>query len=86
MAAPLTDQAIATIKDRIISGEFQPGSKLPREQELARQLGLSRNSLREAVRALTLVGVLDARVGDGSRCTRSDASSSLLPLGSRRPG
>ena len=61
MATPLTDQAIARIKELIISGEFTPGSKLPREQDLAKQLGLSRNSLREAVRALTLVGVLDAR-------------------------
>jgi len=51
MAVPLTDQAIAKIKERIISGQFRPGSKLPREQDLARELGLSRNSLREAIRA-----------------------------------
>ena len=79
MAAPLTDQAIAKIKELIISGEFTPGSKLPREQDLANQLGLSRNSLREAVRALTLVGVLDARVGDGTYVTRLD--SELLLTG-----
>ena len=79
MAVPLTDQAIAKIKELIISGEFRPGSKLPREQDLARQLGLSRNSLREAVRALTLVGVLDARVGDGTYVTSLD--SELLLTG-----
>jgi DNA-binding FadR family transcriptional regulator len=79
MAAPLTDQAIAKIKELIISGEFTPGSKLPREQDLAKQLGLSRNSLREAVRALTLVGVLDARVGDGTYVTSLD--SDLLLTG-----
>jgi DNA-binding FadR family transcriptional regulator len=39
VAAPLTDQAIAKIKQLIISGEFAPGSKLPREQDLAKQLG-----------------------------------------------
>ena len=49
----LTDQAIAKIKDLIMSGEFAAASKLPKEQELAKRLGLSRNSLREAVRALT---------------------------------
>ena len=57
----LTDQAITRIKDLIVEGEFAPGDRLPREKELAERLGLSRNSLREAVRALTLVGVLEPR-------------------------
>ena len=65
----LTDQAIAKIKDMIVSGEFAADSKLPKEQVLADQLGLSRNSLREAVRALTLIGVLEPRVGDGTYVT-----------------
>ncbi len=65
----LTDQAITKIKDLIVDGEFVPGSKLPKEKELADRLGLSRNSLREAVRALTLVGVLEPRQGDGTYVT-----------------
>jgi GntR family transcriptional repressor for pyruvate dehydrogenase complex len=65
----LTDQAIAKIKDLIVAGEFGPGAKLPKERELAEQLGLSRNSLREAVRALTLIGVLEPRQGDGTYVT-----------------
>jgi DNA-binding FadR family transcriptional regulator len=65
----LTDQAIAKIKDLIVTGEFAPGARLPKEQELAERLGLSRNSLREAVRALTLVGVLEPRQGDGTYVT-----------------
>lgn len=65
----LTDQAIEKIKDLIVAGEFAPGSKLPKERELAERLGLSRNSLREAVRALTLVGVLEPRQGDGTYVT-----------------
>jgi DNA-binding FadR family transcriptional regulator len=65
----LTDQAIAKIKDLIVAGEFAPGAKLPREKELAERLGLSRNSLREAVRALTLIGVLEPRQGDGTYVT-----------------
>jgi GntR family transcriptional regulator, transcriptional repressor for pyruvate dehydrogenase complex len=65
----LTDQAIEKIKDLIVSGEFAPGSKLPKERELAERLGLSRNSLREAVRALTLIGVLEPRQGDGTYVT-----------------
>jgi GntR family transcriptional regulator, transcriptional repressor for pyruvate dehydrogenase complex len=65
----LTDQAIAKIKDLIVTGEFAPGDRLPKEKELAERLGLSRNSLREAVRALSLVGVLEARQGDGTYVT-----------------
>jgi GntR family transcriptional repressor for pyruvate dehydrogenase complex len=81
VAIPLTDQAIAKIKDLIISGEFTAGSKLPKERDLAARLGLSRNSLREAVRALALVGVLDTRVGDGTYVTRLDADLLLTGMG-----
>jgi GntR family transcriptional repressor for pyruvate dehydrogenase complex len=65
----IANDAILEIKRLIISGRIGPGEKLPRESELAAQLGLSRSSLREAVRALTLMGVLDARQGDGTYVT-----------------
>ena len=81
MAAPLTDQAIAKIKDLIVSGEFTAGARLPKEQVLADRLGLSRNSLREAVRALTMVGVLEPRVGDGTYVTSLEPELLLTGLG-----
>lgn len=81
MAASVTDQAIEKIKDMILSGEFSPGTKLPREHDLAARLGLSRNSLREAVRALSLIGVLDTRVGDGTYVTSLEADVLLTGLG-----
>jgi len=65
----LTDVAIARVKEMITSGKHVAGQRLPREQDLARELGLSRNSLREAVRALTLINVLEARQGDGTYVT-----------------
>jgi GntR family transcriptional regulator, transcriptional repressor for pyruvate dehydrogenase complex len=65
----VTDDAILEIKQLIVSGRVGPGEKLPRESELASQLGLSRSSLREAVRALALIGVLDTRQGDGTYVT-----------------
>lgn len=80
-APALTDQAIAKIKDLIVTGEFQAGSRLPREQDLAQKLGLSRNSLREAVRALALVGVLESRVGDGTYVTSLDADLLMTGMG-----
>ena len=65
----LTDDAITSIKQMILSGQVGPGEKLPREKELATRLGLSRSSLREAVRALILAGVLKTRQGDGTYVT-----------------
>src|SRR4029079_15236830 len=56
-------------KEMIVSGELGPGARLPKEADLAERLGLSRNSLREAVRALSLINVLDVRQGDGTYVT-----------------
>ena len=65
----LTDDAIEKIKAMIVSGELRPGDRLPPEKELAEHLGLSRNSLREAVKALEIIRVLDVRRGDGTYVT-----------------
>ncbi|MDX3231764.1 FadR/GntR family transcriptional regulator [Streptomyces sp. ME19-01-6] len=62
----LTDEAIDKIKAMIVAGDLAPGSRLPKEETLAGQLGLSRNSLREAVRALTAMRILITRQGDGT--------------------
>ncbi|MFI5800553.1 FadR/GntR family transcriptional regulator [Streptomyces sp. NPDC051677] len=62
----LTDEAMDKIKAMIVAGELAPGSRLPREEVLAGQLGLSRSSLREAVRALTAMRILVTRQGDGT--------------------
>ncbi|NLU66206.1 FCD domain-containing protein [Streptomyces sp. HNM0574] len=65
----VTDEAIEKIKAMIVSGALRPGDRLPKESELATALGLSRNSLREAVRALSLIRILDVRQGDGTYVT-----------------
>src|SRR5438093_5567630 len=62
----VTEGAIDKIRERIVSGAWGPGDRLPKESELAAQLGLSRNSLREAVRALSQLRVLEVRQGDGT--------------------
>ncbi|MEU9702268.1 FadR/GntR family transcriptional regulator [Streptomyces sp. NPDC047981] len=61
----VTQRAIEQIKAMITEGELNPGDRLPTERDLAAQLGLSRSSMREAVRALTVMGVLEARHGSG---------------------
>jgi len=65
----VTDEAISKIKDMIVRGELTPGSRLPPEKELAERLGLSRSSMREAVKALEVIRVLDVRRGDGTYVT-----------------
>jgi GntR family transcriptional repressor for pyruvate dehydrogenase complex len=65
----VTDQAILRIKAMLMSGELKPGDRLPPEKELGDKLGLSRSSLREAVKALELIRVLDVRHGDGTYVT-----------------
>ena len=62
----VTEGAIDRIRELIVSGSWGPGDRLPKESELAAQLGLSRNSLREAVRALSQLRVLEVRQGDGT--------------------
>ena len=69
MAAPLTEAAIAKIREMIASGELAPGARLPPEADLATLLGASRNTVREAVRALVTAHVLDVRRGDGTYVT-----------------
>ncbi|WP_314456250.1 FadR/GntR family transcriptional regulator [uncultured Microbacterium sp.] len=65
----LTDDAIDQIKAMIVRGELRPGDRLPPEKDLAERLGLSRNSLREAVKALEVIRVVDVRRGDGTYVT-----------------
>jgi GntR family transcriptional repressor for pyruvate dehydrogenase complex len=65
----MIDQAIEHIRDLIVRGVLEPGSKLPPEPELAAILGCSRSTVREAVRSLVMARVLDVRRGDGTYVT-----------------
>jgi GntR family transcriptional repressor for pyruvate dehydrogenase complex len=66
------------ICDRLLclvqGGQLRPGSKLPPERELAAMMGVSRPSLREALRALALLNVIDMRQGDGTYVTSLEPS------------
>lgn len=65
----VTDRAISAIKTMIVEGELHPGDRLPPEKELSERIGVSRNSLREAVKALSVIRVLSVRQGDGTYVT-----------------
>ncbi len=77
----LTDEAIARIRALIQAGTLPPGSKLPPEQQLAAELGISRSPMREAVKALAVARVLDVRRGDGTYVTSLAPAVLLEGLG-----
>jgi GntR family transcriptional regulator, transcriptional repressor for pyruvate dehydrogenase complex len=78
--ASQTDVVVDGIKSMIIRGQLGPGARLPREKDLALELNVSRGPLREGVRALCLMGVLETRQGDGTYVTSLDASLLLAPM------
>lgn len=60
-----------------LSGEIAPGQKIASERQLAEALGVGRSSVREAIKSLSLLGLLEVRQGDGTYMTGS--TSTLLP-------
>lgn len=79
--ASLADQVIGQLKDEIASGAWAVGDKIPPEPALSESLGVGRNTIREAVKALTHAGLLECRQGDG---TYVRATSELSGAISRR--
>jgi DNA-binding FadR family transcriptional regulator len=75
-----TDVVVQGIKAMITSGKLGPGSRLPIEKDLAAALAVSRGSLREGVRALANMGVLETRQGDGTYVTSLSADRLLAPM------
>ncbi|WP_326836329.1 FCD domain-containing protein [Amycolatopsis rhabdoformis] len=64
--ASLAAQLVAMLKDHIASGGWAVGTRIPSEHELLDQFGVGRSTLREALGALVHLGLLEARVGDGT--------------------
>ncbi|SEE91910.1 MULTISPECIES: FadR/GntR family transcriptional regulator [Pseudomonas] len=62
----LVDQALDQLRLRITEGVWAVGQRLPTEPELSAELGISRNTVREAMRVLAFSGLIEIRQGDGS--------------------
>jgi len=61
-----SEKIIASIRDAIIRGELKPGDRLVNERELASQFDVGRPLLREVIRSLSILGILETRQGDGT--------------------
>lgn len=70
----LSDAIVDQILEGIRSGAFGPGTVLPPERSLAERFGVSRGSVREAIRSLEYAGVLDVRTGSGTFVAEAGAS------------
>ena len=85
----LSNRVTHQIEQLIIEGHLQPGDRLPPERELARQFGVSRTVVREAVRALVAKSLLEVQPGSGtivrSPTTKSVAQSMTMLLRSGQP-
>jgi DNA-binding FadR family transcriptional regulator len=78
---PATQQAVGAIMSMLTSGELGPGDRLPPERDLALRLGVSRSTVREAIRGLEMMRVLQIRHGEGIFVTRLDAPLLLEATG-----
>jgi DNA-binding FadR family transcriptional regulator len=79
--AGLVDQVIEQLRTSVNNGEWPVGERIPNEAVLVEHLGVGRNTVREAVRALAHAGILEVRQGDGTyvRAT-SEVSGALRRL------
>ena len=68
------------MKETILDRRLGPGDRLPSERELAGEFGVSRASIREAIKALTALGLLETRTGDGTYVRPNLGESILEPL------
>ncbi len=74
------EQVIEQIKNMIVDGILKKGDKLPSERELVEHLQVSRTSIREALRALQIIGIVECRQGEGNYIKQSFENSLFEPL------
>ncbi len=76
----LYEEVAKQIQRQIVEGSLKPGDKLPPERELAEKFEVSRSSVRDAIRALELIGLVEPRQGDGTVVCDLSADSLVNPL------
>jgi GntR family transcriptional repressor for pyruvate dehydrogenase complex len=74
---PLATEIARRLVEFLLGGGLEPGDRGPSERQLAEAFGVGRSAMREALKALTLLGLLEVRHGDGTFLRRAD--STLLP-------
>lgn len=76
----VTHQVFEQLKAQLIDGTWQPGAKIPSENELCRSLGVSRIPVREALQRLSTLGILETRHGEGTFVRRASTDSYIQAI------
>lgn len=76
----LSQRVVAEVRELLASGELAPGDRLPPERELVERFGVSRGSLREALRELEILGLVQARQGAGTYVRAVDSRELMAPF------
>ena len=76
----VADRVARRILDMVTARALKPGDQLPPERDMAQSLGVSRPSVREAIRGLAILGVVQSRQGGGSTITKLDGDALLGPI------
>jgi GntR family transcriptional repressor for pyruvate dehydrogenase complex len=74
---PVATQVARKLVEYLLSGAVEPGERMPSERQLAEAFGVGRSAMREAIKALSLIGLVEVRQGDGTYLRKAD--SALLP-------
>ena len=74
------EQVFTQLKELLVQGEWKPGEKLPSENELAAQFGVSRITVRQALQKLGALGLVETRLGEGSFVKQLEAADAVTPL------
>jgi len=74
---PLATEIARRLLDYLLAGHIEPGERIPSERKLAETLGVGRSVVREALKSITLLGLIEVRPGDGTYLRRPE--SDLLP-------
>src|SRR5438552_13454686 len=75
-------QVADQIQRLILKGVLKPGDRLPPERELAQKFGVARSSVRDAIRTLEMMGIVEPRQGLGTVVREIDADALVIPLAS----
>lgn len=75
------EQILAQLEEKILAGQLRPGEKLPSERDLVETLEVSRTSVREALRVLEALGILDSHTGSGDNAGSTITGRSTAALG-----
>lgn len=80
LSRTISSEIVLIIKDNLLNGTLKPGDKLPTEKELMEQLGVSRTPVREAIKILEAIGVIQIKRGKGMFITNNLSRFTLNPL------